>query len=106
MLKRILHRGASCRSAVNDADMYVCPKIDRTQDMAETAQRRSPTPLIDEVGPGRSETHTFSNWPILITRSWHRRRHLNLEVLKVLVCRVTLSLATTYGVAFTSCFFP
>ena len=42
----------------------------------------------------------FSNWPILITRSWYRRRHLNLEVLKVLVCRVTLSLATTFGVAF------
>ena len=74
--------------------------------MAETAQRRSPTPLIDVVGPGRSETHMFSNWPILITRSCYRRHHLNLEVLKVLVCRVTLSLATTHGVAFTSCLFP
>ena len=74
--------------------------------MAETAQRRSPTPLIDVVGPGRSETHMFSNWPILITLSWYRRRHLNLEVLKVLVCRVTLSLATTHGVALTSCLFP
>ena len=59
------------------------PLIDRTQDVAETVQRRSPTPLIDVVGPGRSETHLFSNWPILITRSWYRRRHLNLEVLKV-----------------------
>ena len=43
----------------------------------------------------------FSNWPIIITRSWYRRGHLNLEVLKVLVCRVTLSVAATHGVAFT-----
>ena len=56
-------------------------------------------------GPWTIETHMFSNWPILITRFWYRRRHLNLEVLKVLVCRVTLSLATTHGV-FTSYLFP
>ena len=74
--------------------------------MAGTARRRSPTPRIDVVGPGRSETHMFSNWPILFTRSWCRRRHLNLEVLEVLVSRVTLSLATTHGVRFTSCLFP
>ena len=33
-------------------------------------------------GPGRSEIHMLSNVHVLITRSWHRPRHLNLEVIK------------------------
>ena len=57
-------------------------------------------------GPGRSEIHMLSNVHFLITWSWYRPRHLNLEVIKVLVCWVTFSLATTCGMVSASCLFP
>ena len=59
--------------------------------MAETAQRRSPTQCIIVVEPERSEIQMFSNLPVLILRSLYGPRHLNLEVMSVLVCRVKVS---------------
>ena len=44
ILKRLLHQIGFCRVAADDANMFLCPKVDRTQHVTETAQRRSPTP--------------------------------------------------------------
>ena len=106
ILKRLLHQIGFCRAAADDANMFLCPKVDCTQHVTETAQRRSPTPCVNGVGPEQSEIYMFPNFPVLITRSWNGPRHLNLEVMSVLVCRVKLSLATTNGTVSTSCLFP
>ena len=106
ILKRLLRRCASCRSVADDANMFLCAKIDRTQHVTKTAQRHSPAHRVNVLDPEESEIQMFSNLPVHITRSLYGPRHLNLEVKSVLVCRVKLSLAATNGMVSTSCLFP
>ena len=89
--------------AADDASMFSCRNIDRTQHVTETVQCRFTTNSI--IGFGREESifHTKFYLPVRITLSRHRPHHLKLGVMGHVRLSCQFCLATTQGVVSASC---